>query len=288
MNATTLLENLNQLNEIPPDEWPDKARDMIFRGLHDTNTETRLAATNLAWPILDQAIADRLLEIVQSDPDEEVRSRAAICFGPVFEDWDMFGDDLTVVSLKENTVERVRESFKRIYDDPSQPKLVRRRVLEASVRAPESWHEEATEKAFRSNDEDWRVTAIFCMGFVPGFGDTVLDMLKNGKGDMRDEAVKSAGQLGLSEAVPYLNKLILNDKTKKDLRIEALFALSAIADEDSAEIFATMMDHSDDELAEAAADAFADYQENCGYDMDDDLDEEDWDEESDPGDDDKN
>jgi hypothetical protein len=48
---------------------------------------------------------------------------------------------------------------------------VRRRVLEASVRAPQDWHQEAIREAYSSGDESWRLTAVFCMRFVRGFKD---------------------------------------------------------------------------------------------------------------------
>lgn len=167
MKTKDLLQKLNQMDTIPIEEWPNDARNLIAQGLDDNDPEIRLTATILAWAVLDQALANRLLEMVRSDPSDDVRARAAICFGPVLEDWDTFGDDQTLVNVQQDTIDQIRDTFKRIYEDPTQPKIVRRRVLEASVRAPEEWHEEAARKAFRSDDEDWRVTAVFCMGFIP-------------------------------------------------------------------------------------------------------------------------
>ena len=42
--------------------------------------------------------------------------------------------------------------------DSSIPKQVRRRILEASVRAPEDWHQNAIRAAYSSGDKDWMLT----------------------------------------------------------------------------------------------------------------------------------
>ena len=49
------------------------------------------------------------------------------------------------------------------------PKDVRREILEASVRAPQDWHQEAVRMAYSSDDESWRLTAVFCMCYIRGF-----------------------------------------------------------------------------------------------------------------------
>jgi hypothetical protein len=53
--------------------------------------------------------------------------------------------------------------------DASVPTDVRRRILEASVRAPQDWHRDAIRAAYASDDDVWRLTAVFCMRSVRGF-----------------------------------------------------------------------------------------------------------------------
>ena len=53
-------------------------------------------------------------------------------------------------------------------------KEVKRPILEASVRAPEKWHKNAVAAAYRSKDEDWKLTAVFCMRFIRGFDKQIV------------------------------------------------------------------------------------------------------------------
>jgi hypothetical protein len=52
-------------------------------------------------------------------------------------------------------------------------------VLEASVRAPQDWHLDAIREAYSSTDEAWSLTAVFCMRFVRGFNEQILEALES-------------------------------------------------------------------------------------------------------------
>jgi hypothetical protein len=76
------------------------------------------------------------------------------------------------------------------------PKMVRAAELEASVRAAEDWHADAVRAAFASSDDDWKLTAVFCTGYVPGFDGQILESLKSKNPDVCYEAVVAAGNYG--------------------------------------------------------------------------------------------
>jgi len=119
-----------------------------------------------------------------------VRGRAVISLGPILEHADTQGfEDADDLPITEPAFHRLQESLRKLYRDANVPKEVRRRILEASVRAPQDWHEDAIRVAYSSGDEVWRLTAVFCMRFVRGFEEQILEALDTEKPDIHYEAV---------------------------------------------------------------------------------------------------
>src|SRR5438093_3099660 len=167
--------NLRTLKDTPPWDWPEGTGKMLLDILRtDRPSESDLLlATELAGDgtVINDELVDALLSSLRSgDKSEKVRGRAAISLGPVLEyvDTEAFeeGDDLPIA---ERTFHRIQESLRGLYMDANVPREVRRRILEASVRASQDWHRDAVRAAYLSGDEAWRLTAVFCMRFVRGF-----------------------------------------------------------------------------------------------------------------------
>ena len=160
--------NLTLLQRMPPWEWPPSARDVLVRAVRNERLDAvaRLMAARLAGKVvvMNDEVADILLAIV----DRPISTR-------VFH--------------------RIREVLHASYRDDGVPEDVRRRILEASVRAPERWHRDAIHEAYSSDDRDWRLTAVFCMQYVLGFDDQIVEASR--------EAIlmaKGAVEHGLDEA----------------------------------------------------------------------------------------
>jgi hypothetical protein len=135
---------------------------------------------------MNEALADSLTAIVRSPEEpEQLRATAAIALGAALEqaDIDEF-DDPDHVPITESTFRNIQDSFQKLYFDDGVPKEVRRRVLEASVRAPEIWHPNAIAAAYSSGDRDWMLTAVFAMRWVRGFDDRILEALKSGDSEI--------------------------------------------------------------------------------------------------------
>jgi hypothetical protein len=120
-----------------------------------------------------------------------LRSTAASALGPVLEQTDIDGFDFRDdVPITERTFRNIQDSLQKLYFDNSIPKQVRRRILEASVRAPESWHEDAIRAAYSSGDKDWVLTAVFSMRWVSGFDAQILEALKSADPEIHYEAIR--------------------------------------------------------------------------------------------------
>ena len=152
--------DLKTFQDTPPWDWPRDAGKTFQETLVDdrANESDRVIAAELAGDIvaINDELANTLTAIIRSpDEPEHLRSTAALALGPVLELADTDGfespDDLPIT---ERTFRKIRDSLQKLYFDDSVPKQVRRRILEASVRAPESWHQDAIRAAYSSGDKD--------------------------------------------------------------------------------------------------------------------------------------
>jgi len=255
--------NIQILNDTAPWEWPEDAGETISKVLLDKNAPAsdRLLAAELAGDIvvMDNDMAPRLLSIVKDTSEsEELRSKAAVSFGAGLEyaemmDFDDYGGEGDI--LTEEIFNEIQETFRTLYYDSDTPKLVRRRILEGSVRAPMDWHKEAVEEAYSNDDIEWRLTAVCCMGYIKGFEDKILESLKSENPDIHYEAVQSTGNWGIKEAWPDIKELLLRQDIDKWLLIAAIQAAATVNPEESVEILMEFEDSEDEDIADAAEDA---------------------------------
>jgi hypothetical protein len=175
---------------------------------------------------------------------------------------------------------RVNDTLRALFHEDNVPRDVRRRILEASVRAPQDWHSEAIRTAYGSGDETWKLTAVFCMRYVAGFDDEILAAL-SGDGDaIRREALLAAGTWGVKAAWPHVAAILGADAPDKEQLLAAIDAAAAIRPEEAIDTLERFACHGDEDVVEAAFEALA----MAGHDedaLDDGLDEDDGDDEED-------
>ena len=261
--------DLHDLENTPPWEWPADARNLLLLTLREESASERdrgLAA-ELAGDlvVMNDELAAALLAIAenpQQPPD--IRAKAAIALGPAleqsdidgFEDIEGFEDD-DDRPISEGAFHRIRESLRRIYLDGSTPKEVRRRVLEASVRAPERWHGDAARAAFAGDDQEWKLTAVFCMQFLKGFDEQILEALNSTDPDIHYHAVVAAGNWELEDAWPHVARLLASKSTGKPLLLAAIEAAAAIRPDEAPDVLDRFLASDDEEIVEAVQEALA-------------------------------
>jgi hypothetical protein len=273
--------NLQTLKDTPPWDWPEGAGKTLLDILRtDRPSESDLLlATELAgdFTVINDELVDALLSSLRSsDKSEKVRGRAAISLGPVLEHVDTEGfeegDDLPIA---ERTFHRIQESLHSLYRDANVPKEVRRRILEASVRAPQDWHRDAVRAAYSSDEEAWRLTAVFCMRFVRGFDEQILEVLDSKNPDIQCEAVLAAGSWEVDAAWPHVAALVTSGETDKPLLLAAIDAVASIRPHEAAEILDDLADSDDEDIVAAAQEAMAMAEGSSGEDADDEFDDDD-------------
>ena len=285
--------NLKKLKDIPPWDWPADASALVINTLTNRKASNadRLLAADLAgeYTILSEEIAFALLTVVDTNEEsDELRSKAAIALGPGLEDSYLGDYDSPEDSpeLSESSVKKIQQTLHNIYLDAKAPKSLRRAVLEASVRSPQIWHAGAIQSAFASNDTEWQLTSVFCMCYVKGFENQILEALKNPDLTIRYHAVNAAGNWEIDAAWPYIAPLVSSEKIDKPLRIAAIKAAAAIRPYD-ADLLDPLIDSSDEDISEAVMEALAEAGHGESWDSgdDDDEDVEDFEDYEDFGDD---
>jgi hypothetical protein len=256
--------DLQTLRDTPPWDWPEDAGEMLLGILRDDRVDeaNRLLAAELAGDstVINDELADCLLSIVRNGEEpEHLRVKAVISLGPALELADEGGyeGDPEEPPFAEDTFRKIQDSLRKLSMDTGVPKEVKRRMLEASVRAPQDWHQGAIRSAYSSDDEDWKLTAVFCMRWVSGFDDEILEALESRNPDIHYEAVCAAGNWELDAAWPHVAALVTSKDTGKPLLLAAMDALAGIRPREAAELLADLIDADDDEIADAASEALA-------------------------------
>ncbi len=255
--------DLKKLNETPSWEWPEDADKRLFEILADDQADAsdRILAVELAGDcsVINDELVDLLLSILQvKDASEELRCTAAIALGPVLDCADMDGfDDPEDVPISEKTFRKIQESFRRLYRDAAVPGNVRRRILEASVRAPQDWHQDAIRAAYAGDDEDWRLTAVFAMRWVRGFDKQILEALESSNREIHYQAVCAAGNWQVDAAWSHVSGLITAQVPDRSLLLAAIDAVAGIRPQEAAAILMDLTDSDDEEIVEAAHEAMA-------------------------------
>lgn len=280
--------DVKTLQDTPPWEWPEDARETIHRLLLDQRADEsdRLLATELAGNtvVMDDEIAGSLLAILRSSAEpERLRGRAAISLGPALEiadteEVDGEFDDPDAVPVTEPTFHEIQNSLEELYRDEKTPKEVRRRILEASVRAPRDWHLDAIQAAYSSGDKDWMLTAVFGMGWIRGFDRQIMEALESADAHIHYEAVVAAGKQELDAAWPHVAALVEDRSTPKPLLLAAIEAVGEIRPREAGVVLIELHDSTHDkEIAEAADEAMqmAEAMTSGGED-DDDEDASEW------------
>lgn len=273
--------DLKTFLDTPPWDWPTDAAWTFAKILADqrASESDRLVAAELAGDltVMNNDLAEMLLTIAASaEEPAQLRAQAAISLGPILEQADIDGfEDPDDVPVTEATFHNIQNSLEKLYRNQSTPKEVRRRILEASARAPQIWHQDAIRQAYSSGDRDWVLTAVFSMRWVRGFDDPILQALKTQDPEINYQAVIAAGNWELDGAWPRIVELIHDVHCSKPLLLAAIGALSSIRPAQARDILEELAESDDEEIAEAVNEALAAIETPTGEDGDEE-DEDEW------------
>lgn len=267
------IENmdLQKLRHVEAWDWPAEAGDLILKALNDEKRplEERLLAVELSGELADfgPVHGAALLNIVEDNlAPEQLRARAAIALGPALElaDIDGFDCEFEEPALTPELFEKIKKALRKVIMNLEAPKELRRRALEAAVRAPENWQRPVARQFFEEDDRDWKLTAVFCMRFLKGFERDIVEALKTSDELILIEALQAAANWELRSAWPDVRKLLRDRKTPRDVLLVAVEAAYDVGGSQAQETLQDLSDHPDEDVAALAEFSLAD-----GLDSDD-------------------
>ncbi len=253
--------DLKTLLETPPWDWPRDTGKLLRRILTDERADEsdKLTAARMAGEVtvINDELANCLTGIIRNpEAPVSLRSAAAISLGPVLELADVHEiEDPEYVPVGPRTIRGIQDLLKQIHLDGSVPKELRRRSLEAAVRAPQDWQKQAIKTAYSSGDREWMLTAVFGMRRVRGFDKQILEALQSGDEEILCEAVDAAGNWEMDAAWPRVLALVEDPGTPRNLLLAAIAAVGIIRPDDAREALEHLEDSDDEEIAEAVEDA---------------------------------
>jgi HEAT repeat protein len=217
----TLLEDLEDLSEADT----MTSFDSLARSrLSDPNGQIRIRAIRLLWDCEDARLVPVFLNILNNDEDIEVQAAVANALGQFVYLGEL---DKIPVETHHNIEDQLLEVV-----SSDKANLLRRRALESLGYSGRSEVVPLIEDAFRKNDRDWTVSALFAMGrscddhWIP----QIISQLRSPLEDLRSEAIHATGELEIKSARPILLDL-LEDEEDLDIRHELIWALSRIGGE---------------------------------------------------------
>jgi hypothetical protein len=250
--------DLRRLNATPSWRWPKDVGDMIFSVLADHNAlfSERILAAKLAsdYTVLSDAVAQALLDIAK-DPKASIslRCQAVESIGSALEGFDIYSDDgFDEAPISEETFNFLQKFLRKLYLDGNVPEKLRRRIMEASVHAPQGWHQNAVRAAYFCRDPEWKLTSVFCMSYIKGFDDLIVESLDTKNQNMLYYAVRAAGNWAIDRAWPYMAALVRSKKTSKPILLATIDAVVYIRPPLTSKILRSLIFSKDQEIVEAA------------------------------------
>jgi len=268
--------------DLAPWEWPENAGDFFYSILEDKTADEsdRIIAADLAgdFVVINDKLAEKLISIAcNNDESDKMRGQAAVSLGPALENaYMMEFDDPDDILISEETFHMIEESLKGLFMNMELSKQLRRMALEASIHSPQDWHREAIQTAYHTDDEEWKLTSVFCMRFVKGFNKQIIETLNNPDPNIQYQAICAAGNWEVKEAEPVINFILTTPGTDKDLVLAAIESVVGVCPEKAPQILDHLFLSDDEDIIDAVHETMA--LSGWSSDFDDDWEEEDDDE----------
>lgn len=252
--------------------------------LADPDPEVRASAIDLLFEDMRLELMDRLAQMAQWDDAPAVRAAAASALGRFILAGEL-GD------LPESETTRAQDVAAALWNDEDEDLDVRRRALESLANCGHPLVPEAIADAYNSGEHRLQVSALYAMGrtYDERWHAIVLREMNNADSEIRFEAARAAGELGIPAAVPRLIRLA--QENDREVMEVAIWSLGEIGGPDGTRALTALAnradENGDEDLIEAIEDALASAQlaaDIDSLDMDDIDDPDDWDDDVDPPD----
>ena len=189
----------------------------------DEDEAVRLHAVAALGQPLGDDVEARLVDVLERDVSDDVRSRAASSLSA-------WAELAAMEELEPDIAKRIETTLFRVAEDEAESWHVRRRAAEsASVFGPSPRVNDLVQRMYDEDEIGLRASAIFAAGrgnqrdWLP----TIIEELGNEDAEIRFEAARAAGYFGDVEALPGLSELAKDDDDI-EVRHAAILAIGEI------------------------------------------------------------
>lgn len=261
--------------------------DEINAYLQDDDPEVRELAVQALWEYPTSDHLDVLMTLAENDESQWVREAALSGLGIYIWQREMMLDEIewgpsfpapSETEVSQEEMQRAYDYLMQIINDDERQFGERRHAMEAISFSLDEQVQDIIEKAYQHDDDIMKASAIFAMGrnaHVRWAG-YVLDALDSSVPEIRFEAVRAAGRLGLGEANREL-MYIAEYSDDKAMRIEAIWSLGQIGHDAALDLLEDLeASDSDEDIREVAAIALDEWMMMSEMDEFNELDDDDW------------
>lgn len=212
-----IINFLGELAEINYDLNFDSLAMVAFE---DSDAEVRATAIDLTWYDVSEPTFHTLMKLADDDVSL-VRAAAMSALG-------RFIYHAELEEFNQALSEKAQDLALSRYQDVNEDVDVRRRSLEAFAHSSHPHVADMIEESYQGDEPMLRVSAVFAMGASCDnqWENMVRDELESDMSEMQFEAVRAAGELRLSQAVPRLIELAQFDDY--EIQIMAIWSLGEI------------------------------------------------------------
>jgi HEAT repeat protein len=261
LSMMTEQEKLDLLRQIGEAEECQDCFEPIYRRLMgDESSQVRQEAVAALWDLADPRHVEPLMRMAESDPDDDVRAKAASVLGIYIYEAVVNG------ALDEARYLSVRRFLLDLAQNPHENILVRRMALESlSFDADETVHD-LIDWAYRHPAIEVKTTALFAMGRSrnPRWTESILAELDSPDRQLQIEAINAAAEAGLSAATPKLRNLAVHKD--REIRLAAIWSLANTRGPGALETLEMCAQSEDEETRNAAGDALDEFYHASRYD----------------------
>lgn len=209
--------------------------------LNDDFPEVRGNAITLLWECDDPKLAPRFVQMLENDESELVQTAAAAALGKFV----LLGELGEIPPAAAG--QTIKALIGKFHSKPS--KEIHEEVLKSLAYSSDPKISLMIEKAFMDTDSSWKLAAVISMGRSADdrWEKPVLQMIKSEDADLKNEAVKAAGDLELSSAHAMLLQILEEEEDDIELRSNAIWALSKIGGDNVKTVLLRLLEAAPDE-----------------------------------------
>jgi hypothetical protein len=207
-------------------------------GLDDDSPEIRRLAIENLWECEAPSLAQKLLELLQNDPDHAVRSASAAALAPFVYLCEVSDPALPIVDAIEEALLHTSQC------DPDVQ--VRLRAIEAVGHSSRSEVPLLIQQTYDVADDEHKNAALLAMGRTANkdWSEIILSEIHNPSPELRAQAAAASGHIEIRESLPELIDLL--EDVSSEVRLASIWALGQLGGSEATDALTALLESTED------------------------------------------